>query len=252
MIQRLLPGLFWFLTLLLLQHCWAHPVITGLNESSAEDLDPLVVLLAAAGSNSSNSIPIWKVHQITSFSLDGNAADFLAQTGIGDNNDPILAQDSSLDNTGGQGTGTDIVQVWMGHDGTNFVFWYQTLGLPPDSGSCSSGGCYYQLNIAGWLINVNNNSGTAQRIGARDFFGSTGGCVALTSAEVALVNNSPAGFYGFEVRVNPACLEVGSSGSIDTYDRSVHTLDVTADFYTIFWDRMDIAQKTVTWDFSSY
>jgi hypothetical protein len=245
-----IPGFFVLLFSLFISNCWAHPLVTsyaeGANEeeSELESLLPFLLL-------SNISIPVWKVHRIPGFALDGNVSDFLATEGITDNNNPILEIDSTSDNTGI--AGTDIIQVWMGHDGANFVFYFQTEAVPPNSSFCNSGGCFYQLNIADWLINVNRSGGVAQRIIARKFFGETAGCQTLTTTETQLVDNNPAGYYGFEVRVDPSCLEVTTNSSILTHDRSSgHTFDVTADFTSIFWDQMDISQKSVTWDFASF
>lgn len=227
----------------------------------ADDSGTALFLISLAGSGSSDtsnsgsggsseSIPTFQVNQISGFSLDGDASDFVAASGGSGLANTILGTDNSGDSSAE--SGTDIIGVHMGHDGTNLVFFYETSSLPSvNPGSQDINGRWYQLNISGWLIGVQNDAGTAKRFTARDFFGSSG-CNTSSTADARLVNNSPAGRYGFEVRVAPSCLDQGSSGQIRTTDQSGSSLTATGDFSSINHDVLSVADQRVLWDFASY
>ena len=225
--------------------CLAHPlVLPNLTDSENEDNAALLALLAAGPQT-------FNVNQIAGFSLDGDATDFLNAAQPDSPQSVLLGADPPGDST--VEPGTDLVGIYMGHDGSHFVFFFQTVAEPSvNVGGMDSSARYFQLQIGGWLIGVDNNDGTAQRFNAYDYFGSDTSCNGINTSDTSLVQSSPAGIYGFEIRVPPSCLGVSDSGSLLTTDRSMSRLDATGDFLTIFFDQLQLPATRISWAFAQY
>lgn len=188
----------------------------------------------------SNPRETFQVQLIPGFTLDGDASDW-QNSGL-TLDQYQLAADPSGDSTGV--AGTDLIAVYMGHDGANLVFYVITDATVPANHSTQIG------FWAGYLVNPFADGGGIPTVNAASYDGSpTPVHECLNSTTDIVAGATP---VGFEFRISPsACWGLGTNGSIPgtDFDPAFNSPAVqsTQDFNT-FFDFMPV-ERNISWSF---